>query len=157
MRVADTIEYLHFEPATFAVAWVDVAFDLINVGSRRLTLKDLRIHYTWPEGWRASLTNPGFGRIEEKRYLYSLDLGAIEPGGIMHRRHRIGIEPPFGERFELAKVSLRTRNPKSTISLRWTIDYESGGRRRTRQWCWMAGFGAAQPTACAPVANQIRK
>jgi hypothetical protein len=157
MRVADTIEYLHVEPATFAIVWIDVAFDLVNVGSRRLRLKDFRIHYTLPEGWREGMTSPGLGWHEDDHYLYSIDLGAIEPGGIMRRRHRIGIEPPFAEHFELAKISLRTRKPNSMISLRWTIDYEASGRPRTRQWCWMAGFGAAQPTACARVANQIRK
>jgi hypothetical protein len=43
MRVADTIEYLHFEPATFAVAWVDVAFDLSTSDrdARRSMIQDL--------------------------------------------------------------------------------------------------------------------
>jgi hypothetical protein len=140
MKVPNNIELSGTEP-THAFLWVDVEFDLVNIGRHSVILKNFRIYYRLPLEWHLGTTSPGFGSQAPDSFIYSIDLGTIAPGQFMRRKQRFGIEPTY----ELLKVNLHTLNSDEyPVVLKWRIDYlvegqptvgRGAGRLTTRQTC----------------------
>ena len=79
MRVGDKLEKIYMHPATFVHVWFEMQFDLANINSKPVILKDVRVHYRIPAGWRVDATSPMSGSTDERRYVYSIELGYYRP------------------------------------------------------------------------------
>ena len=149
MKVPEHIEPFPSEPS-IPILWVDVEFDLANIGRHSAILKNFRIYYRVPSGWRIGLVSPGFGFEDSESVLYSIDLGTIAPGQFMHRTQRIGIDPsfaPFGG--DLREVNLHALNSDEyPVVLKRRIDYLVEGQRRNKRWCWMVDYKTDVPRRC---------
>jgi len=144
MKVPANIELSRTEPS-LVILWVDVEFDLANIGRHPAILKDFRTYYKIPSDWDIGPTSPGFGFNVSDSFIYSIDLGTIAPGRSMHRKQRIGIQPPY----QLLKVNLHTLNSDEyAVVLKWRIDYLVEGQPHRRQWCWMVDYNADVPRRC---------
>ena len=149
MKVPEQIESFPSEPSIF-VLWIDVEFDLANIGRHAAILKNYKIYYRMPSGWRIGLVSPGFGFEHPEPILYSIDLGTIAPGQSMHRKQQIGFDPSFASfRGELLKVNLHTlSSDQYPVVLEWNIDYLVEGKLRKKQWCWMVDYKTDLPGRC---------
>jgi hypothetical protein len=150
VKVAEKIQYEHFEPATFRHIWLEIEFHLANVSSKPVVLKSFRTYYRLPSDWRLSATSPGFGFDHTAHFLYSIDLGTIAPGHSMHRKQRIAVEPSFPAFDKIKELNLRTlKASEYPIALTWRVAYLVGGDEHRRRWCWMVEYRSTLPGRCS--------